>query len=189
MEDGHIVEGVQPIQNVVFSHFKNHYTAQHKIEPVVDNMPFKTLSYVDGGGLIKLLSADKAKAVVWDCDSYKSPRPEGVNFGFIKELWQILKEDIMHFIPEFHQNGKLARGINTTFIALIPKVDTPHKLNDFRPISLVGCLYKILAKVLANRLIMVVGKVISETQTTFVKVRQILDRVFTANEVVDEARK
>jgi len=78
--------------------------------------------------------------------------------------------------------------MNTTFIALIPKVDTPQKLNDFQPISLVGCVYRILAKVLANRLKQIVGSVISETQTTFVKNRQILDGVLIANEVVDEAR-
>jgi len=95
----------------------------------------------------------------------------------------------MRFVLEFHRNGKLSRGINSTFIALIPKVESPQKLTDFRPISLVGCLYKILAKVLANRLRAVVGQVISETQTAFVKDRQILDGVLVANEVVDEARK
>jgi len=51
----------------------------------------------------------------------------------------------MRFIMEFHENGKLARGTNTTFIALIPMVKNPQKLNDFRPISLVGSMYKILA--------------------------------------------
>jgi hypothetical protein len=62
-------------------------------------------------------------------------------------------------------------------------------LTDFRPIALVGCLYKILSKVLANRLRKVIGGLISETQSTFVKDRQILDGVLIANEVVDEARK
>jgi len=126
---------------------------------------------------------------VWDCNSYKNPRPDGENFGFIKEFWLILKEDIMRYITEFHRNGKLARGINTTFIALIPKVESPQKLSDFRPISLVGYLYKILAEVLANRPRLVVGKVISKTQSTFIKDRQILDGVLIANEVVDETRK
>jgi hypothetical protein len=83
----------------------------------------------------------------------------------------------------------LSRGINNTFIALIPKIDSPQGLNDFRPISLVGSLYKILAKVLANRLKQVVGAVVSDTQITFVKNRQILDGILIANEVVDEARK
>jgi hypothetical protein len=83
----------------------------------------------------------------------------------------------------------LSRGINNTFVALIPKIDSPQCLNDFRPISLVGSIYKILAKVLANRLKIVIGTVVSDTQIAFVKNRQILDGILIANEVVDEARK
>ncbi|GAU42662.1 hypothetical protein TSUD_398680 [Trifolium subterraneum] len=89
----------------------------------------------------------------------------------------------------FHRNGKLVKGINSTFIALIPKVDNPKKLNDFRPISLVGSLYKILAKVIANRLQQVVGSVVSEVQSAFVAERQILDGILVVNEVVDDARR
>jgi hypothetical protein len=58
-----------------------------------------------------------------------------------------------------------------TFIALIPKVDIPQCLNDFRPISLVGSMYKILAKVRANRLRSVIGSVASDTQSAFIKGR------------------
>lgn len=83
----------------------------------------------------------------------------------------------------------MSKGINSTFIALIPKVESPKSLNDFRPISLVGSLYKILAKILANRLRQVIGSVVSEVQPAFVKNRQILDEILIANEVVDEARK
>jgi hypothetical protein len=67
-------------------------------------------------------------------------------------------------------------------------VDNPQKLTDFRPISLVISLYKILAKVLANGLRQVVGSVVSEVQSAFVKERQILDGILVANEVVDDAR-
>jgi len=89
---------------------------------------------------------------VWDCDCYKSMGPNGINFSFIKEFLIELKDDIMLFISKFHRSGKLTKGINNTFIALIPKVDNPQKLNDFHPISLVGCMYKILGKLLSNRL-------------------------------------
>jgi len=134
-----------------------------------------------------LLLRGKRVCVCEDCDSFKSPGPDGVNFGFLKEFWSDMKQDIMRFMTEFHRNGRLSRGINSTFIALIPKKDNPQKLNDFRPISLVGSIYKILAKVLANRLRHVIGSVIAEEQSTFVKNRQILDGILIANEMVDEA--
>ncbi|GAU26985.1 hypothetical protein TSUD_290350 [Trifolium subterraneum] len=83
----------------------------------------------------------------------------------------------------------LEEGLNSTFIALIPKVDNPQHMNDCRPISLVGSLYKIMAKVLANRLRLVIGSAISESRTAFVHDRQILDGILIENEAVDEARR
>ena len=189
MVNGTLVEGVQPIRSTVFSHFKDRYVATNTTRPGIENLLFKNLSYALGRGLIKPFSASEVKEAVWGCDSFKSLGTDGVNFGFIKEFWNELKDDVMRFISEFRRNGKLSRGINNTFIALIPKMDSPQRLNDFRPISLVGSLYKILAKVLANRLKMVIGSVVSETQSAFVKNRQILDGILIANEVVDEARK
>jgi len=82
----------------------------------------------------------------------------------------------------------LTKGINATFITLIPKVESPQKLNDFHPISLVGSLYKTLAKVLANKLQLIVSSVIYESQTAFVKDSKIFG-ILIANEVVDDACK
>jgi hypothetical protein len=182
------MEGVQPISQVVFSHFESHFKARRVDRPGVDNLAFKQLNLIDCGSLTRLFLKAKVNDVVWNCDSFKSLGPDGVNFGFFKDFCMELKGEVMRFMSEFHHNGKLTKGINSTLIAFIPKVDSPQCLNDFRPISLVGCLYKILAKVLANRLRMVIGSVISESQTTFVKDRQILDDILIANEVADEAR-
>jgi hypothetical protein len=181
--------GVHPIRQVVVTHFASHFKAGRWERPGVDNLQFRRLTVLEGGSVIKPFSMEEVRVAVWDCDSYKSLGPDGINFGFIKEFWLKLQVDIMRFISEFHRNGKLTKGINSTFIALNPKVASPQRLNDFRPISLVGCLYKILVKVLANRLRMVIGIVISESQTAFVIDRQILDGIFIANELVDEARK
>jgi len=189
MVNGNLVEGVQPIRTAVFNHFRDHFAASLSNRLGVENLPFKTLSHAESNGLIKPFSAIEVKEAIWGCDSFKSPGPDGVNFGFIKEFWEELKDDVMRFISEFHRNGKLTKGINNTFIALIPKIDSPQRLNDFRPISLVGSLYKILAKVLANILKVVMGTVIADSRTAFVKNRQILDGILIANEVVDEARK
>ncbi|MCI19611.1 cysteine-rich receptor-like protein kinase, partial [Trifolium medium] len=182
--DGVTLDGVIPIRHAVVSHFASHFQATS-----VDNLVFKRLNPPESSSLTKPFSAAEVKAAVWDCDSLKCPGPDGISFGFIKDFWDELQGDVLRFMSETHRNGKLTKGLNSTFIALIPKIDNPQRLNDFRPISLVGCLYKILAKVLANRLRLVIGSVISESQTAFVKDRQILDGILIANEVVDEARK
>ncbi|GAU41823.1 hypothetical protein TSUD_299890 [Trifolium subterraneum] len=158
-------------------------------EARVDNLHFKRLNQMESSSLITPFSEAEVKSAVWDCDSFKSPGPDGVNYGFIKDFWAEIRGDVMRFVSEFHRNDKLTKGINSTCITMIPKIDSPQRLNDFQPISLVCSLYKILAKVLANRLRLVIGSVIFETQTAFVKDRQILDGILIENEVVDEARK
>ena len=77
------------------------------------------------------------------------------------------------------------RSLNSTFLVLIPKKGDVMDIKDFRPISLVGRLHKILAKVLANRLKREVGKVVLEVQNALVEGRQILDATLIANKVVD----
>jgi len=177
MVDGLRVEGVQPICQVVFSHFSSHFRACNRDRSRADDLQFCTLSITEGGSLVKPFIVKEVKGAVWDCDNYKSHGPDGINFGFLKKFWLDMKDDITRFITEFHRNGKLAKGINSTFMLLFLKVESFQKLNDFRPISLVGSLYKIIAKVLANRLWLVVGSAISEAQTLFVKDRQIRDGI------------
>ena len=95
----------------------------------------------------------------------------------------------MGFFKEFHERGRFVRSLNTTILVLVPKKRGADDLRDFRPISLMGGLYKLLAKVLANRLKKVVGKVVSSYQNAFVEGRQILDTALIANEAIDSMLK
>lgn len=84
---------------------------------------------------------------VKECSSFKAPGPDGFNFAFVKKAWGIIKPKVLEFFQDFHHNGKLTKGINSTFVALIPKVEGALNFKDFRPISMVGWLYKLLSKV------------------------------------------
>jgi hypothetical protein len=90
---------------------------------------------------------------------------------------------------QFHGNASLPKSISSYFLTLIPKVSSPQALGDFRPISLIGCLYKLVAKVLAARLAKVIDVLIPNTQSAFIKGRQLVDGVVVVNEVIDYAKK
>ena len=79
---------------------------------------------------------------------------------FGKAVGTLLKK-IIDMFKEFHENSSFLKSLNNTFLVLIPKKSGAEDLGDFRPISLLGGLYKLLAKMLANRLKKVVGKVVS----------------------------
>ncbi|GJS21722.1 RNA-directed DNA polymerase, eukaryota [Tanacetum coccineum] len=79
--------------------------------------------------------------------------------------------------------GSFPIGSNASFIALIPKVADANFVADFRPISLIGSVYKVVTKILANRLATVISDLVSDTQTAFVAYRQILDGPFILNEL------
>ncbi|GKD87453.1 RNA-directed DNA polymerase, eukaryota, reverse transcriptase zinc-binding domain protein, partial [Tanacetum coccineum] len=75
-------------------------------------------------------------------------------------------------------------GCNSSFIALIPKIPDANMVKDYRPISLIKSLYKIIAKILVNRLVSVLGDIVNEVQSSFIADRQILDGPFILNEVM-----
>jgi len=90
---------------------------------------------------------------------------------------------------QFHPNEVVPKGKLSYFVALVPKVSLPMALKDFRPISLLGCLYKLLAKVLDRRLAGIMNSIISPTQLAFLKGRNLVDGVLVVNELMDYAKK
>ncbi|KAJ9556757.1 hypothetical protein OSB04_011371 [Centaurea solstitialis] len=114
----------------------------------------------------------------------KSPGPDGFNPRFFQKKWGILGDEIFFAGKQWLENGALPEGINNTIIALIPKVDSPTTLKDYRPIALCNVIMKIVTKVLANRIKPILPSLISANQTAFVKDKLITDNIIIAFEML-----
>ncbi|GJY22925.1 hypothetical protein Tco_0396583, partial [Tanacetum coccineum] len=120
-------------------------------------------------------SKEDIKRAVWDCGGDQAPSPDGFRFKFFKTFWDFIQPDVVWFVREFFQSGYFPKGCNSSFITLIPKVSNAKFVSEFRSISLLGCQYEIVGKLLANTLSMVIGSCVSVEQSAFIKGRNILD--------------
>jgi len=99
-----------------------------------------------------------------------------------------LKHEVFQLVRLFFETGTLDPFLNQTYITLIPKVKNPESINQFRPISLCNFSYKIIAKVLANRLKRWLPEIITSEQSAFVQGRQIQDNILIVQEVIHQLR-
>ena len=153
--------------------------------PLLDDIAFSRISKEDASWLDRPLDEDEVFGVVYDFNGDKASGPDSFTMDFFQSYWSMVKIDIMNVFHAFHALTVFEKSLNATFLALIPKKVDAVDVKDFRPISLVGGLYKIIAKVLSNHMRRVVHCLISESQNAFMKGRQILDSVLIASECID----
>ncbi|KAL0455558.1 UNVERIFIED_CONTAM: hypothetical protein Slati_0895000 [Sesamum latifolium] len=128
----------------------------------------------DSAALIKPVTAAEVKMAFFDVEEDKSPGPDGYSSGFFKAAWPIIGEEVTQAILEFFLNGKLLKQVNATLLVLIPKVQAPSRVSDFRPISCCNVLYKVITKIIVQRLRPVLDSLISPSQNAFVPADNIL---------------
>lgn len=171
------------------TYFQNIFKEDLESRPRFENLNFKQLLPSQISLLTEPFTEEEIDMAVAACDGNKAPGPDGFNFNFVKTAWDVIKTDVYKTIRTFWDTSQLPKGCNTALIALIPKVETPKGFHDFRPISMVGCVYKIISKVLARRLQQVMEHLVGPLQSSFIKGRQILDGALIASEIIESCKR
>jgi len=114
----------------------------------------------------------------------KAPGPDGFNVDFFKACWDIVKLDNLNVVKDARGGKTILKALNTSFISLIPKQDLAQTTYKFRPITLCNVVYKIISKVVANRLKPLLPTLVLEEKSGYVEGKQILNNIIEAHEVV-----
>eukprot|EP00253_Pinus_taeda_P031782 PITA_31782 len=134
--------------------------------------------------LISPVTAEELEGVLKWFQKDKSPGPDGWTIEFYLAFFDVLGQDLLRVVEESRTTGSIYHAINSTFIALIPKSDSPTSFDDYRPISLCNCLYKIISKTIANRLRPILSRSIGPQQFAFLESRQIHEAIGLAQEAL-----
>jgi hypothetical protein len=113
--------------------------------------------------------------VVKSLPTDKPPGPDGFNTDFIKRFWHIIAPDFYKLLYAFYEGCVCLQSINGSYVALIPKKENPLTAADYRPISMLNCSIKLITKLLANRLQLIIRSIIHLNQYGFIKSRTIQD--------------
>lgn len=119
----------------------------------------------------------------------ESSGPDGYNVEFLRASWSIVGADVVKAVKEFFQNGRLLKDLNRTTIVLIPKSPEAASLGEYRPISCCNIVYKIISKIITNRLKPILKVCISRNQAAFLKGRSLGENVLLASDLIMDYEK
>ena len=133
--------------------------------------------------LLRLATEEEVKETLFMMHPEKASGPDGMTALFFQHSWHIIRNDLVEMVNNFLVSGDMDTRLNITNICMIPKTERPTRMTELRPISLCNVGYKIISKVLCQRLKIYLPLLISETQSAFVAGRLISDNILIAQEM------
>lgn len=181
-EEGVLVEGQDMVQ-VFVSFYKRLLGTREYCDSISDlddwipKVPHNKLA-----DLIKDVDEEEIKSAMFSIGDEKAPGPDEYSSRFFKSSWSVVGRDVCLAVKEFFRTGKLLKEINASLISLIPKIDNPQRVSEYRPIALCNVIYKCISKIIANRIKECLDDIVDSTQNAFIPGRRISDNILLTQE-------
>lgn len=176
-------------ESAVGTHAENFYKEIYKSsntslrEDLYDDYPQKVTLEINNHLTTEVMDWE-VKLAVWSIGADRAPGPDGLTSRFYQSWWDIIGPDIVAEVKNFFITSKMPTSVNNTNLCLIPKITNPSTFSDYRPIGLCNVFYKIISKILVQRLKVYLPSIVSKSQAAFVPGRMITDNILIANELM-----
>lgn len=172
------------LDTLIVDYFQDIFQANSgDTQPIIDHIPH-CITEEDNAFLLAPYSPEEARAAVFSMQADKAPGLDGFNPGFFQYHWDIIGSDVSSTCISMLAVGTFPVELNETALVLIPKKTIPGTMGDLRPIALCNVFYKIMSKMVANRLKRLLPRIISPSQSAFVAGRSIHDNTIIAFELM-----
>ena len=181
--DGEVATSNAGIASVAESYFKDIFssTCHENPEPLFTDFEPKVTAQMNRR-LQRPVTMEEVKRATFSIHPQSAPGDDGMTAKFFQSFWNILSGDVFRAVKSFFSGGRILKGFNHTQICLIPKISDAKDMTQVRPISLSSVFYKIISKVFVHRLQGMMNRLISPTQSAFIKGRLISDNILIAHE-------
>ncbi|GKC99545.1 RNA-directed DNA polymerase, eukaryota, reverse transcriptase zinc-binding domain protein, partial [Tanacetum coccineum] len=161
------------------------YCRIEEVYDAQDGLFIKKLDSQCADSMVRPVLDDEIKHAMFSIEDDKAAGPDGFSSRFFKAAWSVIGSDVCAAVKEFFASSKLLGEFNANLISLVPKLKTPLKITDYRPIACGNVVYKCISKVIVNRLKEGLGSIIDCNQSAFILGRQISDNILLAQEFVN----
>ncbi|CAA7062156.1 unnamed protein product [Microthlaspi erraticum] len=173
------------ITKVITDYYQQLFTSQDgEREAIVTQALKPCISDKTNKELIKIPSPTEIKQALFSIHPDKAPGPDGFSACFFQSNWNTVRVKLISEIQQFFATGNLPKNISATHVRLIPKITSPKKVSDYRPIALCNVYFKVISKILTLRLQPILHDMVSENQSAFVPQRAISDNVLITHETL-----
>jgi hypothetical protein len=149
----------------------------------------QTLGEVDKEMLSSPFSEKDVVSAIMSMKVESAPSPNELTVTFFRKFWRYPKKDFMQMVQDFNRNRLNLKRLNYCVITLVPKVKEANTVRQYKPIFLLNVDFKIFSKLLTDRITPLANGLISDSQSAFIKGRNILEGVVVLHEVLDEFRR